>query len=567
MSAVDLLERFDTDFAETAHAISRGEYLFWLGSGISRDSVPGLQDLLLRVLSRLQERADASRPDCAYVEAIREILDLAELSESETEGVRPEIDLSLWPNAELVAARLVKRYAEVLDVGVRGQSSDFILLSVLDAAEVYGSPDIAPCAEHIAIAMLIIEGVVPSIPTANWDGLVEKALHLNGHDTDALLRVVVTPEDLTKPRCNGPDLIKFHGCAVRASEDPERYAPFLVGRSSQIDGWAEAPENRLMKGLLSQLFATSPALILGLSAQDPNIRAFLHRAGQDLRADWRLPPPSVVFAEEQLHQNHRGVLKATYGADEYATNRAEIDRSALLGSYARPVLVALLLFVLTEKLCLLLRAGVFAEEPDGEDASMACGFLRLLRNVLAPEVGEESEFLESLRRTSAILLTFFRTGRVPTENHERYEALSTGPIHTKVADPDYPTREFSLLSCVLALLAQGVVERDWKLSGGLASKPEQGSICLSTGSRTAHLFLVKDSTAFAGLEASGVLARNPSTLVIQCSKVPRRSRRSPRSRYGRSTRASYRSIDFDALCREGQTQHARLSRLALEGGL
>ena len=69
----------------------------------------------------------------------------------------------------------------------------------VDAAETYGNPDLVPDAEHLCIAILMMEGVIRSAPTTNWDGLVEAAMsRLTGNATNHL-RVVVLPNDLRDP--------------------------------------------------------------------------------------------------------------------------------------------------------------------------------------------------------------------------------------------------------------------------------------------------------------------------------------------------------------------------------
>src|SRR4051812_21798267 len=75
--ALDLL---DSAFASLAEGVAQRRYAFWLGSGISRERVDDLKGVIARVLSHLQQRIDASNPDCAYRAALTEALELAHLS-------------------------------------------------------------------------------------------------------------------------------------------------------------------------------------------------------------------------------------------------------------------------------------------------------------------------------------------------------------------------------------------------------------------------------------------------------------------------------------------------------
>ena len=76
-------------------------------------------------------------------------------------------------------------------------------------------------------------------------------------------------------------LIKFHGCAVKAAQDPGKYPDALIGRASQISAWSEANETAAIRGELISLATTRPTLMIGLSAQDENIQTLLRRESSD----------------------------------------------------------------------------------------------------------------------------------------------------------------------------------------------------------------------------------------------------------------------------------------------
>src|SRR3546814_5045954 len=48
---------------EIAEGVANDEYVFWLGSGISRERLPDLRDVAKRVLVTLQARIDQSRSE------------------------------------------------------------------------------------------------------------------------------------------------------------------------------------------------------------------------------------------------------------------------------------------------------------------------------------------------------------------------------------------------------------------------------------------------------------------------------------------------------------------------
>ncbi len=49
------LELLDGPFKTFADGVAEGKYSFWLGSGISRDKFPMLEDLIVKVLEYLSE--------------------------------------------------------------------------------------------------------------------------------------------------------------------------------------------------------------------------------------------------------------------------------------------------------------------------------------------------------------------------------------------------------------------------------------------------------------------------------------------------------------------------------
>jgi hypothetical protein len=151
--------------------------------------------------------------------------------------------------------------------------------------------------EHYCIAILMLEGLVTSAVTANWDGLLEKALDELTPAFGSLVRVAVKPDDF---RIVGPriDVIKFHGCAVRAREEEAEYRGSLIARATQISGWTEQPQNRSMRKHLEVLYTDRLTFMVGLSAQDANLHTVFAAAIQDLARPWPASPPAVVLSAD-----------------------------------------------------------------------------------------------------------------------------------------------------------------------------------------------------------------------------------------------------------------------------
>ncbi|WP_082581877.1 SIR2 family protein [Arthrobacter sp. Soil761] len=541
-----VLEKFDSTFSEFSAGFNEGQYVFWLGSGISRERVPNVNDLLERVIEHLRSHIDPGDPECEYRIALDEVLRLTPLTREELESIDFSIGVSNWDLRKQILAALVTKYSSVLDVPVGDDSpEDYLVWTGLDVPDTYGAPDLEPDVEHYCIAILLLEGLVPTAVTANWDGLLEKALNELTPAFASLVRVVVKPDDF---RDHGPriDIIKFHGCAVRARDFQGEYRERLIARDSQISTWTTKQENRSMRKHLETLYTDRLTLMLGLSAQDANIHTMFANSIQDLSRPFPAAPPSVVLSEERLESYHRLLLKITFGENHQGNSKAIAD-SALLGAYAKPTLLALVLTSLTEKLSYLLEhslEGVW-EPASAQPLQTHLFELRDLAASLAQpdnfETLQFSEILEFQREFTARLievvnlaLTIFRAGRTPDKTTKRYEPLSERPIAHAVLNPDYPSKQFGRLAIALALIGRGLSVGQWSVEPGHGKAPDGGVIRLLAGPKDARIFFVKDATALTGLELDGALDEgDASALVVVADEEPRTQTRSPRSRYGR----------------------------------
>ena len=414
----EVLASFDEQFMDFAAGVARAEYVLWLGSGLSTSVVPGVEELLRRILSFLQEKINPDDEDCAIRRALVEILNISGISDEARSALDIAKPVEQWAGADDLLGRLADKYSTVLDVGVEGEDEDYLLWDAVDVRSTYGAESLEPDAEHFCLGILILEGVVPSAATTNWDGLVEAALALLRGSADSVLRVVVHKEEFRLPEACC-DFIKFHGCAVKAAEDSGTYRPLLVARESQISQWTTDPENSVMRDRLVYLAATKRALVIGLSAQDANIHTILGQANKNLAWTWPASPTAVAFALESLGHRQKHVLKLIYG-DSYTANQAEIEASARLGADAKPLLLSLVLFTLAEKLCVLLRSL-----PDWDLASterMQQG-VHAIRDTIG--AASDADFLGSL--TVSVRRCASRSRRFATGRH-RYPVLgATSP--------------------------------------------------------------------------------------------------------------------------------------------
>lgn len=565
-TAVEVLACFETNFASMAEAFTRGEYLLWLGSGISRDVVPDVRRMLTRLLEFLQARVDPANPACRFGRALSDVLGIAGLPSARREEIDFSEEVSSWPQLTDTVDRLTERYSDVLGVHVEGEAADFLVWDGLDVTTTYAAASLAPDVEHICIGILMLEGLVRSAPTTNWDGLVEAAIQQISGGKPRLLNVVVQPSDFAAPTCRA-ELLKFHGCAVRAAAYPEEYRHRLIARRTQIDGWSSDPEQRMMRNHLDNLFASRPALILGLSAQDPNIHAMLHRARKGLPRSWPSSPPAVVFAEQALHRHHRAVLGATYGDENYADNSRPIEESALLGAYAKPVLVGLVLFGLADKLCSLIPAAV--ESFNHADLENIRADIRGLRDAIAVIAdGDFRAGVDNLIANVSLALSIFRTGAAPSEPPGPYEPLSVAPVDECLADPDFPARALGRLALVVSVFGRGLAEGLWTLTPGSSARSENGVLKVVTSRQSSKVFIVRDARVHSKLELSGLFDPDDAeVLVIQVEGSGSRATRSPRAHYGRTGRVRARRVDLEQVCATVSTADELFEAVKMEGAL
>ena len=545
-TVVSVLEKFGTTFSAFNTAFNEGQYVLWLGSGISRDRVKNVAELLNSVVEHLRANIDMSNDGCEYRTALNEVLRLAALRSEELDALDFSTAFTSWPLHDRIVSTLVTNYSKVLDVSVGdSKPDDYLVWTALDVPNTYGAPDLVPDVEHYCIAILMLEGLVSSAVTANWDGLLEKALAELTPAFESQVRVAVKPDDF---RIVGPliEVIKFHGCAVRARNSQGEYRQLLVARESQISRWTEQPENRLMRKHLELLYTDRLTLMLGLSAQDANLHTVFAGAIQDLARTWPESAPSVVLSEEQLEAYHRNLLKITYGPNHQG-NAVAIAESALLGAYGKPTLLALVLASLTEKLS----AWV---QPEIQDAWGAAAVQQLkddllgLRDLIAihadlahPESAEYEERLAHQRAFAAqivdvvnLALAVFRAGRIPAPQSGRYEPLSVRPAAQAILEPDFPARQFGRFGVALSLIGRGLASGQWSAFPGDSRSPREGVVRLVTAERDTRVLFVKDSGALTQLEVDGSFdVGDPDVLIVMADEEPPAQTRSPRGRYGR----------------------------------
>jgi len=539
VSVSEVLRTLDHEKSSLARGIAEGRYALWLGSAISRERVADLSDVLLRVLEFLQVNVDPTATGCPFKRALDEALALAELGD----GVRATIDTSTsvrtWPHLDAILHNLVGKYSSVLDISLPGQPPDYLLWTAVDIEMTYGSSKNPDC-EHMCIAVLIHEGAFPEIASANWDGLIEEAVHQIS-PRDDLMRVCVLPKDFQEPT-RPSRLLKFHGCAVRAVDDPRTYRDALVGRESQITNWPNV--STMMRNQVVDLATTRPTLMIGLSGQDSDIRDVFSKARQLVPWPWPSDPPAQVFAEDAIAHNQSAILRLVYGADAYAAARANIDSGALVRAYGKPLLTAIVLHTVAQKLKALVRT---VEAPSLDDSGLdeLEGGITCLRDQVARLAdGDRNSFIRAFIEREGRLVAILQAGALDPATVGHYRPLSRGSIGQIPIEPSNATSGFREFAAALALL--GLAESDGTCTITLAPRgsANEGSVEVSTRARASvRLFLVVDEAAVARLTATGAVSDADEDAVIVYARGPApRLRRTPTRRKGRLGRPTLRTL-------------------------
>lgn len=518
----EVLEKFEAEFATTADAVENGEFALWVGSGISRQA-PSLGNLIEQAFDYLRVKAIDPVTAAAYMPALEEALGLAEVDPL---GVQTRYGqpLAEWPEYAEIIGRLWDKYSRVLDIRIAGTDPDFILWEAIDIRKAFENPA-PPAAEHLCIAILILENAVREIASANWDGFIEAAVERLSSGVPGVMQVVVDPDQLRGP-AGLARLLKFHGCIVYATQEPLIFRKFLTGSQTQIMGWPEKDEFRAMCNAIVGIATAQKTLVLGLSIQDNNLQTIFIRAKAAHAWPWPCAPaaPAHIFCEDKIKQGQRDVLRLTYG-DAYNADPVAVHEATLLRAWGESVLIALVLKLLADKLIQLMVLALTALGKNPIAGTLE-PMLKALRDdiadlaVLAPGMQNRTAFMNRFIALWSRMLSLFRGGALPA-NPNAYEAISNSTPKLIGADHNAQATGLGRLGVALSLLQYGRSAGFWELR-------EPAADDLASGAMTARasrpdgtdraLFIVKSATEAIALKRSGAFV-NGNVIVIHADDV------------------------------------------------
>lgn len=558
----DVLAKFDTLFASVARGIENGEFALWVGSGISRRA-PNLGDLIAKAIEFLRQRAMAAGTQAQFRPALIEALELANQDVATLEP-RFGDPFEAWPEKAVIVNALWDNYSRVLDIRIPQQPSDYILWDAIDIRQAFGAPK-PPAAQHLCIAILVLEGAVRSIASGNWDGFIEAALERLGGGTPNIVQVVVDPDHMRDPPGRAT-LLKFHGCIIHAAADPGTFRQYLTGSHTQIVEWPDAPRFAAMHQAVLGTATNQKALVLGLSIQDANLQGIFSRAKQINPWPWPCAPdaPAHIFCEDVIKPGQRDVLRIVYG-DAYNDNAGDIHASTHLRAWAEQVLIALVLKLLTEKLSRLMEqtltaSGKVAMAPDLQ------ALLIHLRDTLAglaiadPVEGSRTGITDAAIAVWSRILSVYRMGAMPF-GPDTYEILSQATPALIATDANAIASGLGRLAIGLALMHHGRDKGHWMLGAPATADATAGAFNAAgvrAGADARPVFLVRSATEAIALENAGAFA-NDNAIVVHADDTWERmvgsgsSARRVRGAPGRTGRMSNHHVSLGAMIARSTT--------------
>jgi hypothetical protein len=558
ITVAQTLALLDGPFRTMSEMVARGQFVLWLGSGISRGRVADLTAIISGILQFLQDNIESSNSECPYLVALQQAVNCSGIPVAMKDSINYEVPVQEWRCLAELLEGLINRYASLLDIRIDGTSNDSLVWKAVGIVQSSESNDFDPDCEHLCIALLIIEGVLPNIATANWDGLIEQAVSTISKNGENLLRVCVEPDDFTLPPLRSR-LIKFHGCAVRAEVNESQYRKFLIGNETQILSWPD-PHHVVMSQHLTSLLTSNRTLMIGLSAQDSDIQRMYRDALEMFHWPWPSDSPAFVFAEDALGVQQKLILKLAY--DEYYENEGSaIEKASLLRTYAKALLVALVLRTYSEKLCAFIEFGLPPGFDSNDQAGLKKGITRLRDQISTSADGDRQAFVLSFIREFKRCMYLCQTGGGDRDT-DPYRPLSATPIHQFPTDPWIKSSGISELAIALAILSLGSAEDEWELRG--VHDIEDRLRCafeISTPSMASRVYFASNpESALRHLSNEVFDETDPEVIFVLSHNVPHELKRSPAGAPGRIGKPGCRIVEMPVVL--GEAPDLKSLRLA-----
>jgi hypothetical protein len=298
-----------------------------------------------------------------------------------------------------------------------------------------------------------------------------------------------------------------------------------------------------MRNEVTSIATNFKALMIGLSLQDNNLQGVFSVARRANAWPWPCKPKAQghVFCENELSDGQRAMLKTVY-ADHYNDFLADIEASAHLRSWPEQVLLALVLKLITDKLCALMSLRLAGTAIAGEIGQLTEA-LRSFRDSVAREAaGDRTAFANQAIAIWSRIVSLFRSGHLPAKP-DTYEVISGSSVRQLANDPNVQAAGFGEFGVALALLEHGRNANLWALAPPAGASLAAGSIStIATwpGAVSRPIFLVRSAAVALDLEKRGAFA-NDNAIVIHGDNVWQQMRSSGKASVRKSRRAPGRT--------------------------
>jgi hypothetical protein len=489
--------------------IALGERVLWIGSGVSRDQVLPLADLIEKLIQYLQGQIVEAKDSDAHFSALQKIVE-----DHFPEKSAFHADPTTWrPTRESLAAA-ANSYSEILATEVEGHDDDYLLWTGIDVRETYGAPEIAPGPEHELVAILIREGVVDALVTTNWDGLIEKATKAaTSSGNEDILAVHMTNESFKTER-GSAQLNKIHGCAVLARQDPETYKKYLIAQIADIAIWRSEEKYSFIISRIENLLQTRRSIFLGLSVQDYNLLALIATATKIQPWAWDQHSPAYTFAEKELGARQKEFLRIAYRTEPREL-RPEIRKASSLDMYSGPALASFVIETVRRKLDVGLdRAADYNSSGDVMQA-FSSG-LSELEAALLRRVGDKLDVLVRILKQG--LTPLLQRYYDPTVNCVEGTYLPVFPATAKACSTAEEFKNLSLpeLAVTLSLIGLGRANGYWESLLVADNSSLAGALVLRSKSTRRRVILVitRDEVATSAFKATDTWQQGNASIVL-----------------------------------------------------
>ena len=498
-------------------------FCLWLGSGVSRERFMPLGALLEHLLDQLHQRIRPSDPGCPYLSALRTILhDIGSATD-----VDPGAHIGTWEASTRlrIIKDLIGKYSDVFGVHIEDPGGSLeIWWDVLKLQEIYAEKKDGPDAEHRLTALLVEEGVFKELFTTNWDTLIEDAALEVRNGRSPILGVYVQPERMAASPGERARLRKVHGCARSAVNDPTVFKDLFIVTKSHIQKWKEFQRWDPFRDELRVSLRKNPSLLVGISAQDWNLQLEILQAymTQENSASVRL-----VFSGESLTHHQKVVLRGAHAAAVYQANAAKIDAQSLVQLYGKPLLGAIYVINLVEKLKLLLAKGQEDLRPFFTFTEVWVSYLEEWLFLRADQAGQAEGYRNLAFEVSAELARNFgiwRDQKVPQSRRE-YTAFYDRNTADLRCDDNVVGLGYHWTLLVIALLLEVEKRGHWIVGAPGGNDAEFGHLTLSANDKKVTVFILGRSLGMSALEAHGVNLEGSPIVVIYPLGLSAKSRK------------------------------------------